>query len=53
MDFLNHRKGAMIFYQISSFLPHSVINLNVEIYKRLREFEKIRKRLCEFDEIEI
>jgi hypothetical protein len=34
MDFLNHREGDMVFYQVFSFLLY-------RNYKRLREFEEI------------
>jgi hypothetical protein len=54
MDFLNHREGSVVFYQV--FLTYSFTvysNFNVEIGKRLREFEEIGKRLREFEEIEI
>jgi hypothetical protein len=34
MDFLNHREGGMVFYQVSSFLLYRNC-------KRLREFKEI------------
>jgi hypothetical protein len=38
MDFLNHREGGMVFYQV--FLPSPYRNC-----KRLREFEECNKTL--------
>jgi hypothetical protein len=39
MDFLNHREGGVVFYQVSSFLLYSV--QNSRNCKRLREFDEI------------
>ncbi len=47
MDFLKHREGDMVFYQVFLISPLQVYSsFNVEIRKRLREFEEIRKS-CE------
>jgi hypothetical protein len=52
MDFLNHREGGMVFYQISLLSPvQSTVTETVEICKSLCEFEEIRKSMCEFEEI--
>jgi hypothetical protein len=39
MDFLNHREGGMVFYQVFLLSPlRSTVTELVEICKRLREF---------------
>jgi hypothetical protein len=50
MDFLNHREGVMVFYQVFIF---SLVQCPVTLCKRLREFEEMSKRLREFEEIKI
>ncbi len=37
MDFLNHREGDMVFYQVFFFSP-------LQKHKRLREFEEIESQ---------
>jgi len=51
MDFLNHIKGGMVFYQV--FLLSPVLQCTIEIQKRLHEYEEICERLRELKEIEI
>ncbi len=42
MDFLNHREGGMVFYQVFLLSPlQCTLTICVEICKRLREFEEI------------
>ncbi len=41
MDFLNHREGGMVFYQVFLLYPLQCTVILVEICKRLREFEEI------------
>jgi hypothetical protein len=54
MDFLNHREGDMVFYQIFLLSPlQCTVTLLVEIHKKLHVFKEIHKRLREFEEIEI
>jgi hypothetical protein len=40
MDFLNHREGGMVFYQVFHLSP-SQCNCNCRNCKRLREFEEM------------
>ncbi len=46
MDFLNHREGGMVFYQVSSFLLYNVDYMNARNCKRLREFEAKEIDFC-------
>jgi hypothetical protein len=51
MEFLNHREGIVVFYQV--FLLNPLQYFTVEIGKRLREFEEIeisRQSCCELKE---
>ncbi len=41
MDFLNHRKGGMVFYQVFLLSPLQCTVTEVKNCKRLREFEEI------------
>ncbi len=41
MDFLNHREGGMVFYQVFLPSPLQCTVTNCRNFKRLREFEKI------------
>jgi hypothetical protein len=41
MDFLNHRKGGMVFYQVFILSPFQCTVRNSRNCKRLREFEEI------------
>ncbi len=52
MDFLNHREGGMVSYQVSLLSPLqcTITYVTVELCKRLREFEENHKRLREFEE---
>ncbi len=53
MDFLSHREGSMVFYQVFLLSPLQCTVQAVEICKRLCKFEEICNRLREFEEIEI
>jgi hypothetical protein len=52
MDFLNHREESMVFYQVFLLSPLQCTVTKLEIFKRPREFKEMRKRFCEFEEIE-
>jgi hypothetical protein len=41
MDFLNHREGDMVFYQVFSFLLYSVQQLKCRNCRSFSEFEEI------------
>jgi hypothetical protein len=43
MDFLNHREGGLVFYQVFLLSPLqcTITSLLVEICKRLGDFEEI------------
>ncbi len=41
MDFINHREGGMVFYQVFSFLLYGLLKLNKRNCERLCEFEEI------------
>ncbi len=52
MDFLYHREGGMVFYQVFLLSPlQCMVTEPVEIGKRLCEFEEIHKRLHDFEDI--
>jgi hypothetical protein len=53
MDFLNHGEGGIVFYQVFLLSPLQHTVITVEICKKFYELEEIRKRLREFDKIEI
>jgi len=42
MDFLNHRKGGMVFYQVSSFPLFSVYSKNLEIARGCVSLKKYK-----------
>jgi hypothetical protein len=45
MDFLNHREGGMVLYQVFIFSPKQcAVTGTVEICKRLREFKEIKSQ---------
>ncbi len=51
MDFLSHREGSMVFYQVFLLSPLQCTVQAVEICKRLCKFEETCSRLREFEEI--
>jgi hypothetical protein len=51
MDFLNHREGGMVFYQVFLLSPSQCTITNCGNSKRLREFEEleISRQSCRGD----